>query len=255
VWLTVSAFRELKAGLRAEKEHSASLSQELYDRTRALERSRSESTIAREQAELAFREAEERAAAAEAAKDQTREAERARLEAERATLEAQNREALARTELSELRQRRQRELDRMQQALVKIVPTRRTASGMVIELANDSFYFDFDSSSLRPENREILSRIAGVLLASEGYRLFVWGHTDDVGSHDYNQLLSLRRATSVAQYLQQAGVPREDMRVEGFGKSNPRTNNHTAAARQKNRRVEIGIVDSIVDYDESPLSA
>jgi OOP family OmpA-OmpF porin len=136
----------------------------------------------------------------------------------------------------------------MQQALSMIAPTRRTASGMVIELANDSFYFDFDKSTLRPENREILSRIAGVLLASEGYRLFVYGHTDDTGPDEYNQQLSLRRAVSVADYLKRAGVPDEVMRVQGFGKSSPRVQNDSPPARQKNRRVEIGIVDSIIEY-------
>jgi OOP family OmpA-OmpF porin len=119
---------------------------------------------------------------------------------------------------------------------------------MVIELASDSFYFDFDRSTLRPENREILSRIAGVLLASDGYRLFVYGHTDDIGPYEYNQQLSLRRANSVADYLKQAGVPDEVINVQGFGKSSPRMDNDTAGARQKNRRVEIGIVDSVIEY-------
>jgi outer membrane protein OmpA-like peptidoglycan-associated protein len=109
----------------------------------------------------------------------------------------------------------------MQQALSKIAPTRRTASGMVIELANDSFYFDFDRATLRPENREVLSRIAGVLLASDGYRLFVDGHTDDTGPDEYNRQLSLRRANSVADYLRQAGLPDEVIKVQGFGKSSP----------------------------------
>jgi hypothetical integral membrane protein (TIGR02206 family) len=89
----------------------------------------------------------------------------------------------------------------MHEALARIAATRRTSSGLVIDLTNDSFRFDFDKAALRPENREILSRIAGVLLASSGYRLFVHGHTDDVGSDEYNQQLSERRAASVASYL------------------------------------------------------
>jgi outer membrane protein OmpA-like peptidoglycan-associated protein len=248
VWLTVATFRELEAGLHAEKQRSASLSQELHERTRALEQSRFEAKTARQQAELAFQDAEDQASAAQAAEDQQREAEQARIQSEQATREAQGREKLARIELLELRKRREQELDRMQQALSKIAPTRRTASGMVVELANDSFYFDFDKSALRPANREILSRIAGVLLASQGYRLFIYGHTDDVGAADYNQELSLRRATSVAGYLQQAGVPEELMSIQGFGKSSPRVRNDSPPARQKNRRVEIGIVDSIIEY-------
>jgi OmpA-OmpF porin, OOP family len=249
VWTIVSTFRDLEAGLRTERERSAALSREIKERSRALAQSRSEASTARVEAEQALREAQERSAAAEAAYDEKDKAEQARIQAEQARREALDRENIARTELTELRQRRERELDRMQKALSKIAPTRRTASGMVIELANDSFYFDFDKSSLRPENREILSRIAGVLLASDGYRLFIDGHTDDTGPDEYNRQLSLRRANSVADYLKKAGVPDEVVKVQGFGKSSPRADNDTATARQKNRRVEIGIVDSIIEYE------
>ncbi|HJT88513.1 MAG TPA: OmpA family protein, partial [Bryobacteraceae bacterium] len=151
-------------------------------------------------------------------------------------------------ELEQMRRRRAAELDRMQQALARIAPTVRTPSGMVMQLANESFKFDFDSAALRPENREILSRVAGVLLASEGYRLFIDGHTDDVGTDAYNQRLSERRAATVRDYLVKAGVPADIITVKGFGKSNPLVQAKTAAAREKNRRVEIGIVDTIISY-------
>jgi outer membrane protein OmpA-like peptidoglycan-associated protein len=151
-------------------------------------------------------------------------------------------------ELESMRQRRTAELDRMQQALSRIVPTVRTPTGMVMQLANKSFRFDFDSAALRPENRETLSRIAGVLLASEGYRLFIDGHTDDIGTEEYNQRLSERRASSVRDYLVNAGVPMDVIAVRGFGKSNPLVQAKTQDAREKNRRVEIGIVDTIINY-------
>jgi outer membrane protein OmpA-like peptidoglycan-associated protein len=248
VWMTVAMFQELDAGLRMEKDKSAALLEELRERSRALEQSRSEATAARTQVELARRDAAEKSTAAEAADDGKRKAEQARISAEQASREALDRENRARAELAELRHRREQELNRMQQALSKIAPTRRTASGMVVELANDSFYFDFDKSELRRENREILSRIAGVLLASDGYRLFVYGHTDDIGPEEHNRQLSLRRAKSVADYLSQAGVPDDVMNVQGFGQSSPRTDNDSPRAREKNRRVEIGIVDSIIQY-------
>jgi outer membrane protein OmpA-like peptidoglycan-associated protein len=155
----------------------------------------------------------------------------------------------AEQQLREVNLRRQQELDRMQQALNKIAVTRRTPSGMVMELSDDSFRFDFDSAVLPAKNREILSRIAGVLLASEGYRLFIYGHTDDVGTEEYNTGLSQRRADSVARYLQQAGLPEDIMTTEGFGKANPVAEGRTRDARQRNRRVEIGVVDSIINYE------
>ena len=151
-------------------------------------------------------------------------------------------------ELEGMRQRRVAELDRMQQALSRIVPTMRTATGMVMQLANKSFRFDFDSAALKIENRETLSRIAGVLLVSEGYRLFIDGHTDDIGTDVYNQRLSERRADSVRDYLVAAGVPANIIEVKGFGKSNLLVQGKTAGDREKNRRVEIGVVDTIISY-------
>ena len=179
----------------------------------------------------------ERELVREAAEQYRGESEQARREAER-----------ARTEAERIRQQRETELDRMQQALSRIVETERTATGMVMNLGQDSFLFDFDKSSIRQENREVLSRIAGVLLASHGYRLYVYGHTDDIGSADYNRALSDRRAGAVRDYLVQAGVPEAVVETKAFGETSPVRKGRSSAARQKNRRVEIGVVDTVVHY-------
>ena len=147
-----------------------------------------------------------------------------------------------------LRQQRMDELDRMSEALSRIAETDRTPMGMVVQLSEDSFLFDFDSVELRPRNREILSRIAGVLLASYGYKIYIYGHTDDQGDAAYNQTLSERRADSVRAYLEEAGVPEEILEAKGFGKASPRVRGTSKEARRKNRRVEIGIVDTVVEY-------
>jgi len=138
----------------------------------------------------------------------------------------------------------------MQEALSKVAATRRTADGMVIDLGNDSFKFDFDKATLRPENRELLSRLAGILLVSHGYRLHVYGYTDDIGTNEYNEGLSERRAQAVRDYLAKSGIPPEIMTTKGFGKSSPRVRAKSAEAREKNRRVEIGIVDTVIKYAE-----
>jgi outer membrane protein OmpA-like peptidoglycan-associated protein len=242
IWTAWNRYRELQSGFHAEKQRTAALTSELEARSRALDHARTETAAAN-------RAAEEKSAAAATTMAELERSEQGRIQAEQQSAELSARENQARQQLEEIRKRRDQELDRMREALNRIAPTRRTASGMVIELANDSFQFDFDKSALRPENRELLSRIAGVLLASEGYRVFVYGHTDDVGAADYNQGLSERRAESVARYLQQAGVPEELMQVKGFGKSSPRVVSETREARQKNRRVEIGVVDSIIEYE------
>jgi outer membrane protein OmpA-like peptidoglycan-associated protein len=257
MWLTANRIGDLNSQLDAESQRSQSMQAELQDKQKALQSVVEQARLAREEAAKAASAAEQLAEArdherdrAEQAQTQADDARTAADRAHAAAQEAAQREQQTRAELAAVYERRQAELDRMQQALNKIAPTRRTATGMVIDLADDSFKFDFDSASLRQENREILSRIAGILLASEGYRLFVYGHTDDIGDDGYNQQLSQRRATSVSQYLQNAGVPGDVMEVKGFGKSSPRAENATRAGRQKNRRVEIGIVDSIIEYGD-----
>jgi outer membrane protein OmpA-like peptidoglycan-associated protein len=179
-----------------------------------------------------------------AAEDRASSAELARLRAEE-----ESRESLQ--ELTAIRERRQQELNHMQEALARIASTRRTDSGVVVSLASDSFHFDFDKATLLPANRELLSRIAGVLLVSSGYRLFIDGYTDDVGTQDYNQQLSERRAAAVADYLVKAGVDRDIVQARGFGKSTPRAGGPTSEARRQNRRVELVVIDSIIRYDRS----
>ena len=67
--------------------------------------------------------------------------------------------------------------------------------------------FEFDKAELRVEDRELLSRIAGILMTSKDYAISVNGHTDDVGSEEYNQKLSERRAKAVVDYLKERAKP------------------------------------------------
>ena len=136
----------------------------------------------------------------------------------------------------------------MREALGRIAETDRTAMGMVVRLTQDSLLFGFDSAELRPEDREIVSRIAGVMLASYGFRAYVYGHTDDQGPAEYNQRLSDRRARAVHGYLVRAGVPNEILEVRGYGERSPRLQGMSREARRKNRRVEIAIIDTVVNY-------
>ena len=70
------------------------------------------------------------------------------------------------------------------------------------------------------------------------------GFTDSIGSAEYNQALSLRRAEAVYRYLVNQGVDPERLTVEGFGKTNPVASNDTEAGRAQNRRVELHPVQS-----------
>ena len=157
--------------------------------------------------------------------------------------------ARAKDEVARIKKERDAEMNRLQEALNRIADTRRTALGLVMNLGSDTINFDFDKANLRPENKELLSRVAGVLLTSSGYRVQIFGHTDNIGTDEYNQELSLRRAEAVRDYLVEAGLDPSIITVKGFGKSNPLVEGTSAAARAKNRRVEIGIIDTVVTYD------
>jgi outer membrane protein OmpA-like peptidoglycan-associated protein len=160
-----------------------------------------------------------------------------------------NAEALeARRELDRIASERQAEIDRLERALGGVADIRRTPAGLVMSLGSDAIGFDFDDAGLRPTERELLSRIAGVLLTAQGFSVFVYGHTDDVGTDAYNLTLSQRRAEAVRAYLVEAGIDPAIIEAQGFGKSSPRVQGTSAEVRARNRRVEIGIVDVVLAY-------
>jgi outer membrane protein OmpA-like peptidoglycan-associated protein len=101
--------------------------------------------------------------------------------------------------------------------------------------------FDFDSSALRPEARENLTKLATILQKYEDTEILVEGHTDATGSDDYNQSLSERRASSVSGFLGGLGVQKIRMTNVGYGETQPVATNDTDEGRQANRRVEVAI--------------
>jgi len=205
------------------------------------------------------RQAMERAVAAEAA---SRAAAEARQLAEAQTADARQQADAARQDATSardtaaraqaqadlVRKKAEAEVNRLEAALGQIAETRRTALGLVMNLGSDHLKFEFDKAELRPEDRELLSRIAGIMMTSHDYTISVNGHTDDVGSEAYNQKLSERRAESVRQFLVKSGLSPEILSVEGHGKSLPLVPGTSDAARAKNRRVELGIVNTQIRY-------
>lgn len=104
---------------------------------------------------------------------------------------------------------------------------------------SDKVLFGVDEDTIAAERQAPLMRL-GRLLSDAGISdLRVNGHTDDTGSAEYNQQLSVRRATAVARVLESAGYARDHIRVRGLGKTMPIADNRTAAGRAENRRVSI----------------
>ena len=102
--------------------------------------------------------------------------------------------------------------------------------------------FAFDSDALNSQFHPVLDKVASTLAEYDKTVIEVAGHTDSVGSDDYNQQLSERRANSVASYLSGHGVDRTRMVTIGAGEGHPVASNDTDAGRAQNRRVEITIV-------------
>lgn len=99
--------------------------------------------------------------------------------------------------------------------------------------------FDINRSDIKPEFKPTLNKVAEVMRSDSRQSIRVVGHTDSVGSDDYNQGLSERRAKSVGDYLVAQGVSAGQVTTEGRGEREPRASNSTADGRTQNRRVEI----------------
>lgn len=245
------------ASYRSTKEQVRSLSQEVKQTSELARKESAEAEAAKQKADEAAKSAAAEADARQRAEalskhadEQRQQAETARDQALTAAQSASEQTKKAQDEVEKMRQEREQELNNMQEALSKLVETHRTPNGMVMILPDSRFRFAFDSAELTQKNRELLSRIAGILLVSKGYGLAVYGYTDDVGTADYNQTLSERRAKAVDEYLVKAGVPAGIVSMKGYGKTSPIVNGPTAEARAKNRRVEIAVTDSQVKYGD-----
>ena len=105
--------------------------------------------------------------------------------------------------------------------------------------------FDTNSTQVRPGLYIEITRVANILKQYPQTLIRVEGHTDSVGSEEYNMDLSVRRALAVKNLLVREGVSEYRMETVGFGESTPVASNDTAAGRQMNRRVEIKIAPTV----------
>ncbi len=103
-----------------------------------------------------------------------------------------------------------------------------------------TIYFDFDKADLKPESKPTIEEIAKLLKRNLKLKLYVVGHTDNVGSFDYNMNLSQRRAEAVVKELvEKHGISKDRLKPYGVGPLCPVTSNSTEEGRSKNRRVEL----------------
>lgn len=112
--------------------------------------------------------------------------------------------------------------------------------GQVVRLNN--IFFDFSKATLKQESYLELDNLVNLLNENPSMEIFIAGHTDNVGSDEFNLKLSKERAYSVLDYLKSKGISANRLTSDGFGKSRPITSNDTEEGRAINRRVEFTII-------------
>ena len=153
-----------------------------------------------------------------------------RQQAETAKQQAEKEKQQAEYEKQELRAR-------LLQQLNSILATRDSARGLVANMSD--VLFRSGSFELLPGARERLAKVSGIVLAYPTLHVAIEGHTDSIGSDDYNQQLSEHRAQAVRDYFVQQGINSGAVEARGYGKNEPIASNDTAEGRQQNRRVEL----------------
>jgi outer membrane protein OmpA-like peptidoglycan-associated protein len=246
---------EAQAKAAAEKKAAEEREAKARADAEAEAKRRAEAELAEKQAEAAKAEAERMKAAAEAA---AAEAARQKEEAEKAKAEALAQQQALREQAAQAQQqaaesdqlRQQAEQMRAQaekekqelrarllEQLNTILSTRDSARGLIANMSD--VLFKSGRFELLPGARERLAKISGIVLAYPTLRLEIEGHTDSIGSDDYNQQLSEARAEAVRDYLIQQGISAQQITARGLGKTQPIASNDTPEGRQQNRRVEL----------------
>jgi outer membrane protein OmpA-like peptidoglycan-associated protein len=153
------------------------------------------------------------------------EVERARLEAEKARAQA---------EIATIR------AQELEQALADL-NAKMTDRGYVLTLGD--VLFEFDRAELLPGAYRTIDKLVAFLKKYPNRNVLIEGHTDSIGTADYNLDLSQRRADSVRVALVEREISLSRISTKGYGKTYPVASNDTEAGRQRNRRVEIVILD------------
>lgn len=125
----------------------------------------------------------------------------------------------------------------------RTVELRKIAVGVSSILRN--IYFDFDKATFKTESYTELNKLEAMLAQNSGMMVEIAGHTDAVGTKEYNQGLSLRRAQAVKNYLTKKGIDARRVKPVGYGKSKPlASNDDEQGGRELNRRVEFKVLQN-----------
>jgi outer membrane protein OmpA-like peptidoglycan-associated protein len=244
-----AAAREAKA--RADADAEAKRRADAEAARIAAEKATAEALKMKQEAEAAAAEAAQQKAEAEKAKAEaiaqqqalaaeTAKAKEAAAQSDALRAQAEKDRERAENEKQELRAR-------LLQQLNSILATRDSARGLVANMSD--VLFRSGSFELLPAARERLAKVSGIVLAYPSLHVAIEGHTDSVGSDEYNQQLSERRAQAVRDYFVQQGINSNAVEAKGYGKTEPIASNDTADGRQQNRRVELILSGDAIGVD------
>ncbi|MBN1578084.1 MAG: OmpA family protein [Chitinispirillaceae bacterium] len=152
---------------------------------------------------------------------------------------------LERSKASEMANKLKSDLKAMQEEADKkfkelqssFIQVTNDARGTIISMSD--ILFETGKANLTADLKTSLAKIAGILLVFKNSRVIVEGHTDNVGTEDYNQTLSEKRAENVMNFLIEQGVTPSRLTAIGYGFSRPVSDNETNEGRAKNRRVDL----------------
>lgn len=250
--IAVQKKAEEDARLKAEAERQAAAAREAKAQADAAAQAaaRAQADAERQAADQARSEAEKAKAqadaAAAAALAQQKEAEAAKAAA---LAQQQQAEAAAAAANQAAAQAEKEKADMRAQLLAQlnaVLQTQDTARGLIVNMSD--VLFDTGKYSLKPPTQVKLAKISGILLSHPGLTIQIEGHTDSVGSDEFNQKLSEQRADAVRDFLASQGVPASSMTAKGFGKTDPIASNDTPEGRQKNRRVELVVNGAAIGH-------
>lgn len=152
-----------------------------------------------------------------------------------------------------------RKMDKQAEEIEQAIPGAevvRSEEGIQVILdENSDVRFEYNKASLTPTAETNLNKVIEIFKKYPHTDILVVGHTDSIGSQDYNQPLSLRRAQSVADYLMTQGIAGNRLTTDGMGKLEPRYSNETAEGRAGNRRVEFAITANEQMVEEAEQEA
>jgi outer membrane protein OmpA-like peptidoglycan-associated protein len=247
-------FSEDARALAAKRQEEERIAQEKADaaakaKADAEAKAAAEAAEAKQKADAEAQRQAELASAREAQMKAEAEAARLKSQAEQDALRAKEemaKEAAERSRQAALKAEAEKQALRasLLEQFNRILATRDTPRGLVVTMAD--VLFDTGKYNLRPEARERLARLSGIVLAHPGLNLEVEGHTDSTGGDELNQKLSEQRAGTTREYLIQQGLSDGSVTAKGYGKTMPVADNSTAQGRQQNRRVELIVSGEVI---------